>query len=80
MRILPEAAYAAMIAAAEAAGATRVRARTSYIRANLVAGTLPPRSIRPGTVPAYLRCSPSPCIRLEVVADAELEADWEIAE
>ena len=76
--ILPDQVYAAMLAAADAAGASAVRVRTSYARANLVAGTLPLRVIRPGASPALLRCDPPPCVRLMVVADEDLAADWEV--
>jgi len=77
-RILPDALYDAMLTAADTAGASEVRARASFVRENLVEGTLPVRSIRPGTFPASLRCDPPPCVRLRIVADDAIGSDWEV--
>lgn len=78
-RILPDSIYDAMLSAADAAGATEVRARATFVRENLTDGTLPVRSIRPGTYPATLRCDPPPCVRLAIVADSAISSDWEAA-
>lgn len=77
-RILPDAVYEAMLTAADSAGSSEIRARASFVRDNLTPGTLPLRSIRPGTFPASLRCDPPPCVLLHVVGDSDLASDWEV--
>jgi hypothetical protein len=71
--------YPTLLAAADAAGATSVRARVSWLRANLGTQAPPAISIQPGCRVALLRCNPPPCVELWAVADADLASDWETA-
>ena len=77
--ILTGSLYDDLLTAADAAGATRVNARASWVRQNLVADTLRADSIRPPCKVAKLRCNPPPCVELWAVLDDALSADWEVA-
>lgn len=76
--ILPAADYTAMLAAADAAGTSQVRARVSWLRAHRTAEAPPETSIRPGVFLARLRCDPPPCVELWAVADDAIATDWEV--
>lgn len=78
MALLPSTITGEMIAAADAAGASEVRVRLSYLLAHMEPGVQPRSALEPGQVTAYLRCSPPPCMPLRISADADLAADWEV--
>ncbi len=78
MAFLPTDIRSSMLAAADAAGASVIAARMTYVRSVMTSERIPVKAIRPGVEPAYLRCNPSPCVVLRIVADHELAADWEV--
>lgn len=77
MAFLPPQIRADMLATADAEGAYVIAARMSFVRSVMTSQRIPQKAIRPGVEPAYLRCDPPPCVVLRVVADHELESDWE---
>lgn len=76
--ILSPETYAAMLAEADAAGATMIHARASWIIANKTSVSPPATAVTPGYRIALLRCSPPPCVELWAVADGDISSDWEV--
>lgn len=74
--ILPRETYREMLAAADAAGLTRIRCRISWYKRTATEIGLR-GLIRPNTKVAQWRCKVGPCVELWVVADADAAADWE---
>lgn len=68
--------YPAMLTAADAASASVIHARVSWLRSQLGESAPPAISVRAGCRVAYLRCTPAPCIELWAVADDSIASDW----
>lgn len=78
MALLPTSITSDMLTALDAAGASEVRVRLSYLLAQMEPGVQPRSALEPGQVTAYLRCDPPPCVRLVIAADGDLSSDWEV--